>query len=195
MAYSPERHAERMANDPEYREKRRRQLAAAHERRISDPVRAEKRRNQQRAFYAERMSDPDYAAAKRQDSLEYHKERMENDPLYAERRRQNTKAYEARVRLENPEQIRNSKRRAESTRRARKLNQFVEAVDPAVVFERDSGICGICSDPIEGPFHVDHIIPLSKGGEHSYANVQAAHPRCNCTKKDRWPISVESKNF
>jgi 5-methylcytosine-specific restriction endonuclease McrA len=44
------------------------------------------------------------------------------------------------------------------------------------------GMCGICKDFIVGKFHVDHVIPLSRGGEHSYANAQLAHPTCNLEK-------------
>jgi 5-methylcytosine-specific restriction endonuclease McrA len=31
---------------------------------------------------------------------------------------------------------------------------------------------------------IDHIKPLSKGGSHTYTNVQAAHMRCNSSKSD-----------
>jgi 5-methylcytosine-specific restriction endonuclease McrA len=44
------------------------------------------------------------------------------------------------------------------------------------------GMCGICKQFIVGKFHVDHVIPLSKGGLHSYANTQPAHPDCNQRK-------------
>jgi 5-methylcytosine-specific restriction endonuclease McrA len=36
-----------------------------------------------------------------------------------------------------------------------------------------------------GKFHVDHIMPLAKGGLHCYTNVQVAHPKCNLSKKDK----------
>lgn len=79
-----------------------------------------------------------------------------------------------------------------AARRARLRNAFVENVDAQVVYERDEGICGLCDiavDPTD--YHVDHIIPLAKGGEHSYKNVQLAHPSCNLTKGDKLPeISV-----
>jgi 5-methylcytosine-specific restriction endonuclease McrA len=68
-------------------------------------------------------------------------------------------------------------------REARKREQFVESVDRQIVLERDEGICGICGLPTDrDDFHVDHVIPLSKGGLHCYANVQVAHPFCNIGK-------------
>jgi 5-methylcytosine-specific restriction endonuclease McrA len=33
---------------------------------------------------------------------------------------------------------------------------------------------------------IDHIKPLSKGGEHSYANTALAHYGCNARKRDRY---------
>ena len=67
-------------------------------------------------------------------------------------------------------------------RRARELGQFIEDVDPQIVYEMHGGRCGICGEFIEGDFHVDHVIPLAKGGMHGYINVQPAHPKCNLSK-------------
>lgn len=67
-------------------------------------------------------------------------------------------------------------------RRARKRNQFVEHIDPQVVYQMYGGMCGICKQFIDGNFHVDHVVPLSKGGLHGYINCQPAHPRCNLQK-------------
>lgn len=70
-----------------------------------------------------------------------------------------------------------------STRRARTRSAFVEPVSSLVVLERDDGVCGICGGDVDPyGFDVDHIIPLARGGEHSYQNVQAAHPLCNKKK-------------
>jgi len=70
-----------------------------------------------------------------------------------------------------------------ATRRARKRDAFVEAVSPQNVFDRDKGICQICDEPIgDSTWHVDHVIPLARGGEHSYANVQLSHAVCNLQK-------------
>jgi len=70
-----------------------------------------------------------------------------------------------------------------ATRRARKADAFIEAVDRQVVFARDQGTCGICQTEVEpANWHLDHIQPLSKGGLHSYDNVQVSHPVCNLQK-------------
>jgi len=78
--------------------------------------------------------------------------------------------------LRNPSLILNSN----ANRRARIKNAFIEAIDRQVVFARDAGVCGICQTAVapEG-WHLDHIQPLSKGGQHSYDNVQVSHPVCN----------------
>jgi hypothetical protein len=71
-------------------------------------------------------------------------------------------------------------------RRARLLGVFVEHVDAQVLFERDEGVCGICNTAVNrDDMHIDHIVPLSRGGLHCYANVQVAHSRCNLRKRNK----------
>lgn len=68
-------------------------------------------------------------------------------------------------------------------RRKRLLEGFVERIDRQRVFETSGGVCGICHDPLTfDDMAVDHIIPLARGGAHSYANVQATHRLCNAKK-------------
>lgn len=55
------------------------------------------------------------------------------------------------------------------------------------IYERDGWVCQLCHKKVNNrlkhpnPFSpsLDHIIPLSKGGPHSRANVHLAHLRCN----------------
>lgn len=88
----------------------------------------------------------------------------------------------------------NDRRRANyQKRRALKRLLPAENVISRVVFERDGWICGICSDPVsEGiawpdPLSpsLDHVVPLARGGHHTYQNTQLAHLRCNMSKGDR----------
>jgi 5-methylcytosine-specific restriction endonuclease McrA len=65
--------------------------------------------------------------------------------------------------------------------RSRPLNRFR-------IWFLSAGRCGICGDLVAfDAMHADHIVPLARGGEHSYANTQAAHPRCNMSKGARMP--------
>lgn len=75
-------------------------------------------------------------------------------------------------------------------RRALRLEVTVEEVDRLEVFERDGGICQLCGGEVgQEEFELDHVVPLSKGGEHSMANVQVAHMACNRSKGDALPTS------
>lgn len=76
-------------------------------------------------------------------------------------------------------------------RRARIAKVIVEPVDPIVVFNRDGWKCQLCG--VKTPKHLrgsrdnkapelDHIVPVSKGGEHSYRNTQCACKSCNRSK-------------
>lgn len=68
-------------------------------------------------------------------------------------------------------------------RRSRKTAAFVERVIPLAVLEMADGVCGICGEDVNpAAFHVDHIVPLGVGGEHSYMNTQPTHPVCNLRK-------------
>lgn len=58
---------------------------------------------------------------------------------------------------------------------------------------RDERICQICGSliPLDAAWpdplspSIDHIVPISKGGTHTFGNVQSAHLRCNMLKGDR----------
>jgi 5-methylcytosine-specific restriction endonuclease McrA len=52
------------------------------------------------------------------------------------------------------------------------------------VFARDAWACQYCGAPAE---NLDHVIPRSKGGAHSWDNVVAACRRCNSRKENRPP--------
>lgn len=84
---------------------------------------------------------------------------------------------------------RNAKRRA--MERAAVVGEPFEAID---VFERDGWICQLCLTPINPMYKgrhplapsIDHIVPLNRGGEHSFDNVWAAHCSCNSSKRDHY---------
>lgn len=83
--------------------------------------------------------------------------------------------------------------------RLRALNyeiEYDESITLKAVRKRDKDICQICglfvddTDIKNGHIRrmyptVDHIIPLSKGGSHTWDNVRLAHMACNAGKCDR----------
>jgi 5-methylcytosine-specific restriction endonuclease McrA len=68
---------------------------------------------------------------------------------------------------------------------ALKRGAIVENVNYDAIWERDNGICYICGlFVLREDVHFDHVIPLSKGGSHTYNNVRVTHSRCNMSKSD-----------
>jgi 5-methylcytosine-specific restriction endonuclease McrA len=61
------------------------------------------------------------------------------------------------------------------------------AVNRRTVFARDGSRCQYCGSAAE---NLDHVIPRSKGGPHTWENVVAACRRCNTRKEDRLPHEV-----
>ena len=55
------------------------------------------------------------------------------------------------------------------------------------VFIRDQHLCQYCGSAAE---NVDHVIPRSRGGTHTWDNVVAACKRCNSRKENRLPHEV-----
>lgn len=97
-----------------------------------------------------------------------------------------TTHYDQLWRAENPDKY----AAKQSRRRARLLDAFVEDVRPSEVLDRDRWRCHICGKKIGKSYRhphprsawLDHIIPLSRGGEHSMANCASAHLGCNSSK-------------
>lgn len=104
----------------------------------------------------------------------------------------------------------NKERKAELTKARRKANpdkfraydQARRALERNALVDKDISVTGLrqiyddlcfyCLEPLDfitpGAVHVDHIIPLSKGGEHSWDNVCLACSTCNLTKNAKNPL-------
>jgi len=66
-------------------------------------------------------------------------------------------------------------------------HQRVVPVTRRAVFGRDGGRCQYCSAPAES---LDHVVPRSRGGAHSWDNVVACCRRCNVSKGNRLPVEA-----
>ena len=58
-----------------------------------------------------------------------------------------------------------------------------------ILRKEQEGMCGICNTLVlDGDsVHVDHIIPITRGGPHTVANLQYTHGSCNDQKNNKLP--------
>lgn len=65
-----------------------------------------------------------------------------------------------------------------------------EYINSRTVFARDGWVCQLCQRPVDEGLpwphtesaSLDHVVPLSRGGDHVRTNVQLAHLGCNIAK-------------
>jgi 5-methylcytosine-specific restriction endonuclease McrA len=84
-------------------------------------------------------------------------------------------------------------RKRTQLRRALTRTGNAEPIDRDVVGERDGWKCGICrrkvnrklSYPHRRSASLDHVVPLSQGGAHTYANARISHLECNNLRGNR----------
>jgi 5-methylcytosine-specific restriction endonuclease McrA len=74
-------------------------------------------------------------------------------------------------------------------RRARIYSTRIERIVRSVVIERDARTCHLCGRTglTDRQIHIDHVVPLSRGGTHTYDNVRVACVPCNYHKSNRLP--------
>lgn len=93
------------------------------------------------------------------------------------------------ITVEEGERLLHSERREVVVPVVVKLTRYVKVPYASVVplsrravFARDGGRCQYCSAPATS---LDHVIPRSRGGTHTWDNVVSACSRCNHVKADR----------
>lgn len=108
----------------------------------------------------------------------------------------------------NPKQKTCSKECGKKLEYANKSNRIPkeQIIDKDITLEalyrRDSGVCYLCGEKCDwddkqyghvGPKYptIDHLIPISRGGLHSWDNVRLAHFECNCNKSNDLPDNID----
>lgn len=147
--------------------------------------------------YHKRMeSDLDYRQKKRDEArlyVERHPEKVAiRRKMYRERTVEQRADYMAQWEKVNPD-----KRKAINLKRLYLMEDtMVEPIDRWVIWDRDEGVCGICGKTADSDdWHLDHITPLSKGGSHTFDNVQVSHPLCNIRKGNKLTLGGESHRY
>jgi len=88
-----------------------------------------------------------------------------------------------KYRAANPHKIKEFSQR----RKGRKLGRLPRGTIPRIG-EAQRWKCAICRTGIKAGYHVDHIEPLKRGGQHVPANVQLLCETCNVRKNAKDPI-------
>lgn len=127
---------------------------------------------------------------------------------YREKNKEKAKHYAKQYYIDNKEKMRSYmrdytiKNRAKLSpmwqrnylkRRAKLAGVESERYEKLDVYKRDNGVCYICSEHIDilmdwphpKSFSIDHIIPLSRGGDNTLNNVASTHLRCNISKSTK----------
>jgi 5-methylcytosine-specific restriction endonuclease McrA len=124
-------------------------------------------------------------------AAKWHREDRVKNP---EKHREHEKAWEAA----NPEKVRDQRRLAKNRRERRAAENGQTPYTRQEILERDDYTCYLCGEKVDMTAthqmgqpgwelfpHLDHVVPLSKGGPDTPDNVRTTHARCNLNKSDK----------
>lgn len=100
------------------------------------------------------------------------------------------KQYAKQYRKDNKKEMRADKTRRNAERRAMKLNQTPKTT---INEKKKVALYYNISRYMGENFHVDHIIPLSKGGLHHSNNLQILRASLNMEKSNKYPLTAEEE--
>jgi len=64
------------------------------------------------------------------------------------------------------------------------------------LFKLQKGRCACCNKPLGDDFHLDHIMPIARGGSNTDENIQLLRASCNQRKSVKDPIEfMQQKGF
>jgi len=83
-------------------------------------------------------------------------------------------------RSKNPDKV----KEWSTTRLSRKTGRLPNGTVKSIG-NRQQWLCVYCKCDVSQKYHVDHIIPLAKGGKHAPENIQILCPSCNVRKSSK----------
>lgn len=70
--------------------------------------------------------------------------------------------------------------------KAASIQQHTER-DILIQYESQRGRCWWCGNLVDNTYHIDHLIPLSRGGSNAPENIVISCPACNLSKGSKLP--------
>ena len=162
------------------REDNRRSIAAQ---RHKNPEQARERGRKYAKAFRER-----HAEKVRADDRARRRERWLENP---EKERERERLRFRRRNAKNPVPHRLKSRRGNHKRRQLKYQNtngvHYTALDVQVQFKAQRGRCWWCGESLDDEYHIDHRIPLSRGGNNTAENICLTCAECNLTKSNKLP--------
>lgn len=95
-----------------------------------------------------------------------------------------------RYRSRHPEKVRDW----EQNRHGRKTGRLPKGTVADLLLKQGNR-CACCQNKLR-QYHVDHVVPLARGGEHKRSNVQILCPTCNVRKSAKDPVAfMQERGF
>ena len=105
-----------------------------------------------------------------------------------EKKRKSAIAWNSR----NPESRRASKQNRRARERSAKGRITKQDVTSLMHLQKEK--CANCHKPLAEGYHVDHVMPLARGGSNERHNLQLLCPFCNLSKNALDPLDWAAKN-
>lgn len=93
---------------------------------------------------------------------------------------------------DNPEKRKEHKSRRRWLKKNAKGSHTAD--DIKAQYKRQKGRCYYCDCKVGKSYHVDHVIPLTRGGSNGPENIVIACQFCNISKKDKMPHEWKGTN-
>lgn len=174
-------------------ETRRSGRSGPHPKRCDDCASVHKRAGARRRTAKYRESNPGAAAREKASYAAWYAKNAEDQRAKALDwyRSNRSRAAETNARWYR-ENVDKSRAKTQS-RRAVSRGVHADRISPREVYDRDEWFCGICGESIDSSLSyphpksvsLDHVVPISKGGAHTFDNVRAAHWLCNTRRGAR----------
>lgn len=140
---------------------------------------------------------------------EYHKMWIKNNPekIFKYRPKEKVQKYSKTYYAQHKEKIKQKTRlyktlnldKCREWRHNRENKMLGGSLSSGIVeklYDLQKGKCACCGINLGNKYHLDHIIPISKGGANTDDNVQLLKDSCNMSKSARDPIEyMQSKGF
>ncbi len=146
----------------------------------------QKRLAEKREYYYRQKDKADFIEKRKARTAKTKKEKAEYD---RKRHLANAEKIKSRVKewtKANPDRRRAITFNYDSRRRAW-IRSGVSAKEILLWVNAQPKICKWCNIDCGGDYHIDHVHPLSKGGEHELHNLAVSCPACNLRKNAKLP--------